>query len=71
MTGPEHYAEAQRLLDLAATQEDWPSGQYLTSKAHVHATLALVAVQAEEAGMLYPVIPGVFDEPGPWSLVIR
>jgi len=38
MTGPEHYAEAERLLDLA--------DEMAVSDAQVHATLALAAATA-------------------------
>ena len=39
MTGPEHYREAERLLDLAPDQ-------MLVARAQVHATLALAAAAA-------------------------
>ncbi|MEC4615833.1 hypothetical protein [Tsukamurella tyrosinosolvens] len=54
MTGPEHYAEAERLLALAAEEYD-VADPYHTSavaSAQVHATLALAAatVQFESGG---------------------
>lgn len=48
MTGPEHYQEAERLLDLASTTipEDVPAQAAVTARAQVHATLALAAATA-------------------------
>lgn len=48
MTGPEHYLEAERLLDLASTTipEDEPAQAAVTARAQVHATLALTAATA-------------------------
>jgi len=54
MTGPEHYCEAERLLEVA--REDVNIGseleRYSLAAAQVHATLALAtpAVVAEAAG---------------------
>jgi hypothetical protein len=51
MTGPEHYAEAERLLD----ESREPTGRLesyavdLTLAAQVHATLALAAATARHA----------------------
>ncbi len=47
MTGPEHYLEAERLIDVA-NSGDWDdddSAQYLR-EARVHAELALAAASA-------------------------
>ena len=52
MTGPEHYAEAERLLDQAhrpAGQRaipGWCTAEELLREAHVHATLAQAAAWA-------------------------
>ena len=51
MTGPEHYQEAQRLIEMASenqTDVDAPYAyeHYLLSKAQAHATLALAAATA-------------------------
>lgn len=49
MNGPEHYAEAERLLALDDQEGGWaPDGSANTAliqKAQVHATLALVAAR--------------------------
>lgn len=58
MTGPEHYTEAERLLELARTQTDWSSGEYLIGAAQVHATLALVATVGRPPILHPPVIVG-------------
>lgn len=66
MNGPQHYAEAERLLtasveavdDLAPNASDW----YLR-RAVVHATLALVAVSAPSR-----VLPGRIEDA--WSAVL-
>lgn len=59
MTGPEHYREAERLLNQAESQipGDEPSQAALTARAQVHATLALAAATNE----LHPT--------GPWTVV--
>lgn len=47
MTGEEHYRHAEQLLDMAAEDELGSDGErYRLAKAQVHATLALVQVQA-------------------------
>lgn len=48
MNGPEHYAEAERLLataDASSTPDN--AAAFLVSIAQVHATLALAAATAE------------------------
>lgn len=54
MTGPEHYAEAERLLAVVDFSQDAIPEQRtaLAAQAQVHATLALAAVTlvASEAG---------------------
>lgn len=50
MNGPQHYTEAQRLLDVAhyfrAEVFDQQAAEHAVAKAQVHATLALVAATA-------------------------
>lgn len=67
MTGPEHYREAERLLDRVmdpglselAKRKGWTARQTeagLTAtlaQAQVHATLALAAAQVDTAGGIY------------------
>ena len=53
MTGPEHFAEAQRLLDIAdgiARDSDGGSAEaaLLIAEANAHATLALTALSASD-----------------------
>ena len=45
MTGPEHYREAEQLLDFAGTYEGLPSNTHVQAAqlAQAHATLALAA----------------------------
>ena len=52
MTGPEHYREAERMLDAVEVLEDAALVPELLAIAQVHATLALAtpAVVAEAAG---------------------
>lgn len=45
MTGPEHYREAERLVELSTSEDDY----ILLLKAKVHATLALAAASAYPA----------------------
>jgi hypothetical protein len=53
MTGPEHYAEAERLLAQAHVHPrdravpNWLTADELSTEAQVHATLALAAAYAE------------------------
>ncbi|MFE2353418.1 hypothetical protein [Streptomyces parvulus] len=61
MTGPEHYREAERLLELASSSKettyegDNPEADRDIAAAQVHATLALAAATAmsstEQGGM--------------------
>jgi len=45
MNGPEHYREAERLLEQAAGQDQPAGGRvYLATAAETHAILALTAV---------------------------
>lgn len=46
MNGPEHYAEAERLLARADAETTVPHGDALRAKAQVHATLAHTAATA-------------------------
>lgn len=47
MTGPEHYREAERLLEIAATEPETSRLiPYYTAAAQAHATLALAAATA-------------------------
>ncbi|NKS64613.1 hypothetical protein GS966_20145 [Rhodococcus hoagii] len=53
MTGPEHFAEAQRLLDIAfgiVRDSDGGSAEaaLLIAEANAHATLALTALSASD-----------------------
>jgi HEPN domain-containing protein len=53
MTGPEHYREAERLLEAAdrSFKAGWPDNAAAqVALAHEHATLALVAIAAIAAG---------------------
>lgn len=52
MSGPEHYAEAERLIDrhdraLGAGDYDYEAGADDLAAAQVHATLALAAANAQ------------------------
>ena len=53
MTGPEHYAEAERLLGIVseavAEPGDVPLNKQIVAEAQVHATLALAAATAMAA----------------------
>lgn len=54
MTGPEHYREAERLLDMAHHHSygdgaDPVTGAALAAEAQAHATLALAAATAQSA----------------------
>ena len=64
MTGPEHYAHAQELLEMAGDDEVGSEiERYHLRKAQAHATLALAAATAEAS------VPSVHFEP--WREVIR
>lgn len=62
MTGPEHYAAAERLLRRAMLSDDAVEAGYEgeIAAAQVHATLALAAATA-----LPPALPVASDEPNP------
>jgi len=49
VTGPEHYAEAERLLEQAFEPENAPAMTTIL-EAQVHATLALAAATANPPG---------------------
>lgn len=53
LSGPDHYAEAERLLDKVNRSKDDPANGKRLQRAQVHATLALVAatVQAGQMGV--------------------
>ncbi|MFJ2675076.1 hypothetical protein [Streptomyces sp. NPDC087525] len=51
MTGPEHYREAERLVQLATRHPDSSNATLLTAAAQVHATLALTAATAMQAAV--------------------
>jgi hypothetical protein len=55
VTGPEHYKEAERLLELATSRDD----ELFVRKAQVHATLA-----AASAGVLAQLVE---DAERPWK----
>lgn len=48
VTGPEHYAEAERLLELASA-DCGPVDNAIRAEAQVHATLALAAATISAA----------------------
>ncbi|OLT12950.1 hypothetical protein BJF79_03355 [Actinomadura sp. CNU-125] len=52
-SGPDHYAEAQRLLDKVNRNKDDPANASRLQRAQVHAQLALVAATVQ-AGQLSP-----------------
>lgn len=47
MNGPEHYAEAERIVDSASLAPNPRDQHVLLAAAQVHATLALVAAASE------------------------
>lgn len=51
-SGPEHYQEAERLLDKVNRNKNAPDNAARLQRAQVHATLALVAatIQAGDVG---------------------
>lgn len=51
MTGPEHYAEAERLLDKVNRNKNDPANTNRLHRAQVHAALALVTATVQ-AGQL-------------------
>jgi hypothetical protein len=55
MTGPEHYREAEGLVQFAdkVGDVDRERGRRLLAAAQIHATLALAAVTAEAAGIYH------------------
>lgn len=57
MNGPQHYAEAERLLKLCEKTERGSAAEaaYL-AEAHVNATLALVAAQVAHSGNSVPKV---------------
>lgn len=69
MRGPEHYREAERLLagrtipadaELGDPERHYPPTLAEIAAAHVHATLARVALEVEVTGV---------DQPGPLGIV--
>jgi len=79
MTGPEHYKEAERLIELAESV-DWQDGdpdrpnkaeyaQTALAEAQVHATLALAAATAEPIAQGYDG-PDDTTIPMAWSKAI-
>lgn len=71
MNGPEHYAEAERLLAIAADPgaNDRPEVQvFRTQQAQVHATLALTAATLSAPSIgLDPEDPGAVALAEAWS----
>ena len=54
MTGPEHYSEAEALLDKSnVVSMDDGYAQLVVAQAQVHATLALTAATAAEQATAY------------------
>lgn len=73
-TGPEHYREAERLLEQAAVDSRDPMRRYVEdanviAAAQVHATLALAAATAEDV-VRTPAGPGDHDVQRAWSKAI-
>jgi len=79
MTGPEHYREAERLVELSESV-DWQDGdpdrpnraeyaQTILASAQVHATLALAAATAEPIAQAYDG-PDDTSIPAAWSAAI-
>ena len=65
MTGPEHYKEAERLIDLADEgAADW---QPLAAEAQVHATLALAAATATSFMLQLPISSDISK---PWAQAV-
>jgi hypothetical protein len=62
MTGPEHYRQAELLLEQAEDPHDDQDTQTLTARAQVHATLALAAATAQPHADQY-----VGDEQATWQ----
>jgi hypothetical protein len=54
MTGPEHYAEAERLLTLASEDLTNPMSPAWTHLAQIHATLASAAATITAGGGTAP-----------------
>lgn len=65
MNGPQHYLEAERLMELARSME--AEGEFLTiaAEAQVHATLALTAAQVDLA-----MSKGIYRDSG-WMDAVR
>ena len=62
MTGPEHYAEAERLLEISSSTSahgfpDNPQHLPMLAAAQIHATLALAAATA---------LPEDYQDSGTW-----
>ena len=51
LSGPEHYDEAQRLLDKVNRNKNAPDNPTRLQRAQVHATLALVAATIQAGDM--------------------
>lgn len=69
MTGPEHYREAERLMEAAIGK---PTGGDLVQLAQVHATLALTAVSAEANVTAYSEDNGLGPGFNPaWVEIVR
>jgi hypothetical protein len=70
MTGSEHYLEAQRLIDRATKDRDYPETAFVVL-AQVHATLALAAATAtgqwDRTGWMKATLT-VQEDPGPGVL---
>jgi len=69
MNGPQHYAEAERLLGLAATATcansagENPEAALLIAEAQVHAMLAQVAITVDTAAHC--------EQYGQWSAAMK
>jgi hypothetical protein len=64
MTGPEHYAEAERLLRPDGESYSAPARQAKLAEAQIHATLALAAATALGATQIHHA--GRFFTAMPW-----
>lgn len=51
MSGPEHYREAERLLDKVNRNKNAPDNATRLQRAQVHATLALVAATIQAGNL--------------------
>lgn len=53
MNGPQHFREAEKLLEQSAKDPLGSEGRYYLAAAQVHATLALAAATAQPSAVRY------------------